>query len=69
MDFFNHIVILSLTLDYSSHSCKVCVGLPKENVTKKGRVKQQHDPSVEPIETECGWVSIYQTGSMTMALI
>ncbi len=30
MDFFYHIVFLSLTLDYDCHSCKVYLGLAKE---------------------------------------
>jgi hypothetical protein len=36
---------------------------------QKGRVQQQHDPSVELTQTECGWVSVYQTSSITIALI
>jgi len=38
-------------------------------VTKKEGIKQQHDPSVEPTQIGCEWVSAYQTSNMIMAQI
>jgi hypothetical protein len=43
--------------------------LVKWDCHQKGRAQQPHDPSVELTQTEYGWVSVYQTSSITMVLI